>query len=94
VERGRFQRFAEVRQAFLRLIRAHQLLRRAFLIFTTVGGRLRNIRVIIVGENYPDNALIILISPYLRRKEVFIRSDMPKSWHPLHNPFFLTLASQ
>jgi hypothetical protein len=26
VERGRFQRFAEVRQAFLRLIRAHRLL--------------------------------------------------------------------
>jgi len=26
VERGRFQRFAEVRQAFLRLIRAHRFL--------------------------------------------------------------------
>jgi hypothetical protein len=26
VERGRFQRFAEVRQALLRLIRAHRLL--------------------------------------------------------------------
>jgi hypothetical protein len=38
VERGRLQRFAEVRQDFLRLIRAHRLLRPAFLIFT-IGGK-------------------------------------------------------
>jgi len=57
VKRGCWQRFAEVRQAFLRLIRAHRgSSRPVFLIFTTGGKRLRNIRVIIVGDNYQEKA--------------------------------------
>ena len=44
VERGRFQRFAEVRQAFLKLIRPHRFLPPVFLIFTTEGKHLRGSR--------------------------------------------------
>ena len=43
-ERGCFQGFAEVQQAFLRLIRAHRLLLRpVFLIFTAEGLEMQNI---------------------------------------------------
>jgi hypothetical protein len=56
MERGGFQRFAEIRRAFLRLIGASRLLPPVFLIFTTEGKRLRNTRVIMVGDNYQEKA--------------------------------------
>jgi hypothetical protein len=58
VERGRFPRFAEVRQVFLRLIRAHRLLPPGILIFTTgckhprIVGATR--KVIITKWSFPD----------------------------------------
>jgi hypothetical protein len=56
VERGRFQRSDEARQALLRLIRGTGSFRPVFLIFTAGGKRLRNMRVIIVGDNYQEKA--------------------------------------
>ena len=51
---GDFQRVAEVRQAFLISCRLTVSFRPVFLIFTTGGLGLRNIRVKIVGDNYQE----------------------------------------